>query len=711
MRRGNQPDFIFRVPSLSEPEELEVFSFSGTEKISELFRFEIKLISRDREVPFDKVVNQPAVLMLKRGDELVQIQGLVTEFHQGGDVDRDYAGYYAVLQPRVWVLGCYYQSRVFQNMSVPDIIERVLADAGFSPSDYRLDLNASYEPREYCVQYRETDLDFVNRLMEHEGIYFYFEPGAQGEVMVMTDNRASTPAIQGEAVVVFNIAAGMSTSADDDKESVRDFVYREQVVTGKVLLNDYNHRTPAADLQSTAQLSGDLPGVYYEYGDHYKTAGAGTRLAKIRGEEIGAGQKVASGLSDCMRFRPGFKYSLDRLHRGDLDLDYMHVEVSHQGGQGSSIVSLPDSSDSEVHYSNEFTCIPASVQYRAPRTTPVPRLPGLMTAKVETGGGDYAYIDEEGSYRVKMPFDLEDGQAGQQSRAIRMAQPYAGNNYGIHFPTHAEGEMVWACVDGNVDRPIALGMLPNSSQKSPASSENKTQNVIRTMAGNEIILDDTKEKAKISIATTELHSLVFDDEEDRVILTTKEKHIATFDDKNKNIQVQTTDGHLFTLDDKNKKISLTSKEGHFISISDEDEKITVADKQGKNTLTIDIGGDKITIKTADGDINLHAPNGTVEIKSKELKCVTTADTSFKAANIKSEAQADYKVKASNVTTEAQMALKQKGLNVTSEAGVAHTTKGLNVTSEASLQQQVKGTLVTVQASGINTIQGALVKIN
>ena len=501
--RGNKPDFLFRVPSLGDPAALEVFSFEGEERLSQPFRFDVRLVSTDPQIAFADVVNKPAALVLQRGDRQVEVQGLVADFWQGGAAGQavgvPYYSYHAVLVPRVWVLGLFYQSRVFQNMSVPDIAREVFRRAGLRADAFKFALKGTYERREYCVQYRETDLAFVMRLFEHEGIAFHFEPGPHGEVLVLTDDRSGFPAIPGEATVVYNTAGGMVTQ---DTETVREFVYRERVVTGRVVLSEYNYRTPSLSLLAETQGAGTMPGVFHEYGEHHKTTAEGQRLAKICAEEIEAAQRTMTGVSDCLRFRPGLTFSLDRLYRDDLTLDYVLTSVRHRGQQGSSILSGITGNDAEAHYANEFGCVPAAAPYRPPRLTPEPRLPGVITATVETGGGDYAYLDDQGRYRVRLPFDLSGEPAAKASRPVRMAQPYSGPNYGLHFPQHAGAEMVLAFVDGDVDRPIAIGSVPNPNQASPAVAANKTQNVIRTWGENELTFDDEQGKENIYLHAT-----------------------------------------------------------------------------------------------------------------------------------------------------------------------------------------------------------------
>jgi type VI secretion system secreted protein VgrG len=405
---------------------------------------------------------------------------------------------------------------------------------------------------------------------------------------------------------------------------------------------------------------------------------------------------------------------MDKHYRKDWNDEYVLTKVKYKGNQKSLFAFLPEQKKYEPTFECEFESIPFNIEFRPARKTFIPKVSGIMSAKIESGSGDeYAFIDDQGRYKAKMLFDLSDKSNGEATLPIRLTQGYSGPGYGIHFPNHADAELLWACVDGNPDRPIGLGTVPNPSTATPVTSQNKMQNVIRTAAGNELIMDDKSKESQILINTTDGNNLMFDDKDDKISISTTEKHQIMMDDKNQNITLQTKDGHQLILDDKNTKITVQSKNGHMICIEDKSgsENITLVDSSGENTFVIDITNKKLVIKTENGNIDMHAPNGTIDIKATEFKLETSGDTTVKAANIKSEAQTDYKVKGSNITEEATMDFKQKGMNIKSEASMEHKIKGLNVTSEAGVNQQVKGTMITVQSTGPNTIKGMPVMIN
>jgi len=705
----NQPYYELHFSDL-EKDAVHVLSFEGEEKISDLFEYRIKLISEDPALDSSKILNKPASFIFNRGDEdPIKIHGLISHIEQYGKTT-DYVFYQVVLVPKLWSLNLVFQNEVYQDMKINDVINEVLSDVNLSGSDYKIDLKNSYPKNEYMVQYRESSLNFLNRRLEHYGIFYYFDHKSDKDIVVFTDTNSKLPSIQtGEAIV-----CNPNKDPLSEKESITELNCCEKVVTGMVQLKDYNYMFPEKQLMAESQIEGTHPGIYYDFGDHFENQKEGDYLAKVRNQELLSRSKIFSGISDCRLFRAGYKFKIEQHYREDWNSEYLLTELSLRGTQQSLFSLLPKSSKIEPTFECKFEAIPVDIEYRPPRRTQVPKISGIMSAKIESGSGDeYAFIDDKGRYKAKMLFDLSDKSNGEATLPIRLSQAYSGAGYGIHFPNHAGTELIWACVDGNVDRPIGLGTIPNPSQSSPVVSENKTHNVIRTAAGNELVMDDKSKGAQIILTTPDANKLFLDDKDDKIEVTTTNKHKITMDDKNQNIIIKSKDGHKILMDDKNTRIEVVSKNGHFIIINDKgsEEKIQISDKDKKNTFIIDIKNKKLVIETKEGNIDMLAEKGEINIKSKVLNLESSGDTSIKAANINSEAEVDYMVKATNITEEASMDFKQKGMNVSSEASVDHKSKGLNTTVEAGVNMQVKGTMVTVQSTGPNTIKGMPVIIN
>ena len=473
---------------------------------------------------------------------------------------------------------------------------------------------------------------------------------------------------------------------------------------------------PEKQLMGESQINSKMPGIFYDFGDNFETEKDAEFLAKIRNQEFISESKIFSGVCDNRLFRAGCRFKLQNHFREDWNSEYILLSMSVKGSQPGLFDLLVQQKKPSPHFECKFTAIPFEIDYRPHRKTPVPKISGIMSAKIESGSGDdYAFIDDHGRYKAKMIFDISDKSNGEATLPIRLLQNYSGSGYGIHFPNHEGTELLWSCIDGNVDRPIGLGTVPNPSQASPVVSKNKMQNVIRTASGNEIIIDDKANETQIGLTTTDANKILLDDKDDKIAVTTKDKYVMTFDDKNENIKMQSKNGHLLIMDDKNEKIEVQSKNGHKISVDDGEgnEKITLVDKKGENTIVIDITNEKLIIKTENGNIDLHAPNGIIDIKATELNIETTGDTKLKAANINSEADVDYKIKASNITEESSMDFKMKGMNVEAKGDMnVKLEGGMNLEAKGGMAAKVEGgATADFKAGAKASLQAGIVMIN
>jgi type VI secretion system secreted protein VgrG len=255
-----------------------------------------------------------------------------------------------------------------------------------------------------------------------------------------------------------------------------------------------------------------MPGTKYEYGNHYADRSTGDRLAKVRNEELECRRLKMSGESNILHLECGYVFSQINHFAGSLNQDYLVHEVKHAASQ-PNVHGVVETGESTGVYTNEFMCIPASAPFRPERLTSVPKVSGITTGKIETGGGDYAYLDDEGRYRAKMHFDQSSETDGAATLPIRMSQPHSGPDYGIHFPLHVGAEVVIAHVDGNADRPVVIGTVPNPNNSSPSTSANKPQNVIRTWANNELTFDDSKGEENIYMHATKDHTVAIENDE------------------------------------------------------------------------------------------------------------------------------------------------------------------------------------------------------
>ena len=490
---------------------LLVQKLTGVERLSGPFRFELELISSDPAIDLDAALYQPAKLgVLQRLGPGVKafrwFQGTLAqleELEQGhGSVS-----YRAVLVPDLWRLGECWRSRVFQQKTVDEIVGEVLKKSlGFqSGQDFEWKLTRTkpgdrpsrpvYPEREYVVQYMESDLDFMQRWLEHEGIFYAFENDGTREKILFADSSGAYKPVdpRGSSYPYRPQGTSRSTGGEDgktDAEDVLSFRCRAIRQPGKVRLDDYNWRDPAVSLLVEKQVHKKGTGIQLEYNNHYKTPEQGQAHAEVRAQEWTCRGAQFWGESTCRGFRPGRTFELTEHFRGEWNRTYLLTAVVHQAEQS---INLEGSNVTAADYKNSFECIPADLEFRPERTVRWPTIHGVMHARVDgEGDGSVAELDEFGRYKVRIPWDenAKDAAPGKASRWIRMSQPYAGPETGFHFPLLKGTEVLLIHVDGDPDRPIIAGAVPDHDTVSPSNHVNPTQNKIKTPTGNVFLTDD-----------------------------------------------------------------------------------------------------------------------------------------------------------------------------------------------------------------------------
>jgi len=495
---------------------LVVAAFHGIERMSTPFCFELDLVSDKSDLDGEAIlaadtwlgIKQPTLLAGsgRMGVQLLRIHGVLASFeqhHQG-----DYGvRYRAVLMPRLWRLSLTVQSRIFQGLSLIDIVKQVLKEHGFEADDAAWRTTGrTYPLREYVVQYGESDLAFISRLLEHDGIFYHFEHHDERTTVVFGDQPEACNKLPGSATFpYFTQVGGTRSSAAGDEESVSELTVLHRPVTGQVVLGDFNYRTPSDPIYPTAAVSSQAAfGTQYNYGDHFKDQDEGKGLATVRAQEITSHKRRFRGVGDARGFRAGGVFSLRDHYRSDVNIDHLLIEVSHKGSQSLHTADLDD--HSSAVYANDFITIPAAVVFRPPRLTPRPIISGTITAKIDAAGdGKYAELDDQGRYKVKFSFDNRDTQDGKASRQVRMAQPYGGDAMGMHFPLHKGTEVLITHVNGDPDRPVIAAAVPNPATASLVKGENQTQSVIRTGGKNALVLEDTDGAEEFNLNATRDH--------------------------------------------------------------------------------------------------------------------------------------------------------------------------------------------------------------
>ncbi|KYF69019.1 hypothetical protein BE11_05490 [Sorangium cellulosum] len=454
---------------------LQVNRLSGREAISQLFSFDVEVVCPSEAAVDGQTFTgeNVAIIFEQDGVEQRRIHGMVAEVHDLLASMLEHRAYRLRIVPRAFRLTLVETTEISMNKAVPELIQQKLELVGLSGSDVDLRLMGTYPPREFVVQYQETDFAFICRLAEHVGISFFFEHQDGQDTMVFTDSPSGFKPAAGAASVHFRERG--------ETRDVFEIEARARLVPSVYVARDYNYRQPMLDLTSEHVLPTGYAGGVVEFGGHHKTPAEGKVLAQIRAEERQATQLVYAGKSSVCALGAGARSVLEG-HPSLEPLDMLFVEVEHRaaqaaGGRGPS--------DEPQRYVNTFRAIPAKNTYRPPRITPAPRISGVVTGIVDAGsggGGSNAEIDDQGRYMVRFLFDTG-AAGGAPSRPVRMLQNHAGANYGTHFPLKPGTEVLIAFVNGDPDRPVIVGAAPNPLTPSPVNNANRSTHRIKTQGG------------------------------------------------------------------------------------------------------------------------------------------------------------------------------------------------------------------------------------
>ena len=462
---------------------IQVNKVVGREAISQLFSFAIEMICTDPEGfdPDDAAGAQASLVIEVDGEEVRAIHGMIAEVDDLLTTEAEFRSYRLLLVPRAHRLTLVDLQEVFLNTSVPDIVKQKLDLVGLGGTDVEMRMRVPYAPRDFVVEYRETDLAFVSRLTEHLGIGFFFTHEGGDDKIVFTDNPAGYRPVEGHETAVFRPRG--------EHLDVYRLEHKTRVMPRTWMVQDYNHRTPRLDLTASYESPAGLAGGVVEYGPHVKTAAEGRAVAQIRAEEREAACSYYSGESTVYAFTAGAQVTLDE-HPRFASKRLLITEVEHfytfrEGGSGE-----------EQTYRNTFRAYDGEKPYRPARLTPKPRIQGVLSGVIEPRpGGDigaHADIDEEGDYTVRFHFDASPpNKRPRASHPIRMSQSLAGPGYGMHFPLRTGVEVLVTFVDGDPDRPVIQGAMPHPVSPSPVTRGNSLESRVQTQSGLSIIMKDT----------------------------------------------------------------------------------------------------------------------------------------------------------------------------------------------------------------------------
>jgi len=491
---------------------LVLTAFSGREEISRLFVFQLEMISDNNAIKAGDIVGQSVTWGVKLKDRPPRyFNGFVSRFFAGDEDKHGRRAYRAEVVPWLWFLTRTADCRIFQDKSVVEIIKQVFQDLSFSDFEVA-QIQGSHPPRTYCVQYRESDFQFVSRLMEEEGIFYFFKHQDGKHLLVLADQKAA---------YVDCAEKEVDYPTDYGSRTVEDFLtaweHHYQFCTGKWAQTDYNfdqhparsERSPSQLLMTQQQTKISLPGVdkyeIYDFPGEYGKKGDGDVLTRLRMEEEEAGFDVVSAESVCKSFAPGGKFQV-RQHRSRAEekKSYVITAIEHRAIEPMAYETGAAAQRPEWDYSNRFTCIPDSVVFRPQRSTPRPMIHGLQSAVVTGPAGEEIYTDQYGRVKVQFFWDREGKRDDKTTCWVRVCQMLAGKTWGALAIPRIGQEVVVAFEEGDPDRPLVVGSLYNADQMPPYTlPDEKTKTCLKTNSSpggngyNELRMEDKAGKEQI----------------------------------------------------------------------------------------------------------------------------------------------------------------------------------------------------------------------
>jgi type VI secretion system secreted protein VgrG len=476
----------------------------GREELSRHFEVDLLLVRWGSPLTPEEiasVVGRRCTVALGAG-EGERVHGIVSHLEQLDAARTAAPRYVARIVPEVSLLELGRRSAVHQECSVTDLVTRTLAGYGLElGEDLEILVAAAAKSpkREYVVQYQESDWAFLSRWLEHEGLFTWVRHDAERAVLVVADeNRDGTELAGGP--IAYRERNSLSMG---ERSSLWNLRVLDRHVPRRATVVDYNHRKPSDLVVATATVDRGGFGHVVLYGDHAKDATEAAAVARVRAEELGAPRRTVRGQTDCAAFRVGHVFELERHPQPALDAKYLLTKVRYRVGhpvpalsageiQGAAIAPEEERATPR-RFTADFEAQPLDLPFRPARTTPWPSIHGIMHGHVDGDtSGDVAEIDDQGRYKVRLPFAVGGAQGLHASRWIRKAQSYAGQGYGMHFPLHKGTEVLLAHVDGDPDRPIIVGAVPHATTPGPVARSNATQSVIQTASGIRLELEDVQ---------------------------------------------------------------------------------------------------------------------------------------------------------------------------------------------------------------------------
>jgi len=625
-----------RLISISSPlskDELLLTSFEGTEFISDLFEFQIEVLSKNHTLTPDQLIGKTVDITIQN-DQKRTFNGYISRFTYGEVKADNLRSYHLTMVPWLWFLSKTNNHRIFQNMSTEDIVSQVFRDLGFT--DFNFKATGNPKPREYCVQHNESDLNFISRLLEEDGIAYFFEQTGDAHIMQIVD-EANAYQVCPETNLTYS-------KGNQPNTQLTRWEHVYEFRKGKWSLDDYDFNTPSKDQFQTTASTNKFANVdkyeHYEYTPYHDFAGLKSLTKKrIETEEVPI--NIIEASSDCSSFYAGGKFKLDK-HAVKEELgSYVITSIKHRAYDNSYLAG----NESQSEYGNDFTCIPDSVHYRPPLIHVKPIMQGPQSAVVVGPKNEEIHIDELGRIKIQFHWDRLGKNDDTSTCFIRVVQPWAGSGWGTSFIPRVGMEVIVNFLDGDPDRPIITGSVYNGDNAPPFAS--KTQSGIRTRSTkegttsncNELRFDDLKGSEQVFIHAEKNLDTEVENDETHSIDNNRSKTIGVDETssigKNRTKSVGENQSEKIG---KNKTITVGADHSEDIA---KNKTLTIGENHdetiGKD-MDLNVGknisitaGDSITLKTGSASITMKK-NGDITIKGKNITVQGSSKVNVKASS-------------------------------------------------------------------------------
>ncbi len=678
-------------------DDLFVWSMHGQEKMGELSVFQVELMASNSEIAFDDVVGQQVTVILVLNDGERYFNGFITEFRYSG-WDGVYSRYHATVRPWLWLLTRTSDCRIFQNMKVPEIIKEVFRLN--NKVDYEERLSGSYRTWDYCVQYNESDFNFISRLMEQEGIYYFFEHHEDKHVLVMADDASAHNIYPGHPEISFD-AKNESEAAKGD--SLDTWSAMLSIVPTKYAVQDYDFENPKTDLLSRSIVESDH--VYpiddpeiFGYPGEYVARDDGSNYVEIRLQELQCQRERMHSSGDSRVLSPGCTFDLVDFPREDQNREYLTISIEHELKNSSFFAG--GGAGGRPYRCRVEVMDKQKLPFRSPRQTPKPIVQGPQTAVVVGPEGDEIFTDEYGRIKVQFHWDRYGENDENSSCWVRVSQIWAGTKWGgIHIPRIGQ-EVVVSFLEGDPDRPLVTGSVYNANNMPPYALEaNKTQSGI-------------KSRSTLDGGSDNFNELRFEDkigEEEVYLQAEKNQTILVKNDKSETV------GHDETIQikhDRTETVSndetLTIENNRSVTVN-VDQATNVGNNETRDVgvnLTTYVGGE-LSSAVAGNATESFGADLTREVYGNETHNVLTSQTT----TVNADRSIDVSGSADTSVGSSYTIAAGSSISIESPAGITLTCGGAKVeVTPTSIKLSAGPSSVEVGPGGV-TGKGPMVKLN